>query len=263
MQPLSDPAAAGESTAGICYGAAGYGGGAVLLGGDGAAGDLGASLGGELPGDYGGQRGEHGDGLAGLGGAVPAGNSGPSAGGAAGSGADLSAQGMEGAGGALPASHRDGGHDLRRRRAGESGALREVLLLAESPLRGVALGAATTAVLQSSGAAIGILQALCAAGQLRGGAVGPILMGQNIGTCATALLASLAGGREARAVALAHLGFNLVGTAVCLPVWLLVQGQFAAMMPLGIALVHTGFNLLTCGVFWAAGAAGRKSEVRN
>ena len=146
---------------------------------------------------------------------------------------------------------------------GESGALREVLLLAESPLRGVALGAATTAVLQSSGAAIGILQALCAAGQLRGGAVGPILMGQNIGTCATALLASLAGGREARAVALAHLGFNLVGTAVCLPVWLLVQGQFAAMMPLGIALVHTGFNLLTCGVFWAVGAAGRKSEVRN
>ena len=82
---------------------------------------------------------------------------------------------------------------------GESGALREALLLAE----------------------------------------GPILMGQNIGTCATALLASLAGGREARAVALAHLGFNLVGTAVCLPVWLLVWGRAAVVTPLGVALLHT------------------------
>ena len=140
---------------------------------------------------------------------------------------------------------------------GESGALREALLLAESPWRGVLLGAATTAALQSSGAAIGILQVLCAAGQLRGGAVGPILMGQNIGTCATALLASLAGGREARAVALAHLGFNLVGTAGCLPVWLLVWGRAAVVTPLGVALLHTGFNLLTCGVFALAGPARR------
>lgn len=137
---------------------------------------------------------------------------------------------------------------------GESGAFRGLLLLAEDPGRGVLLGAAVTAVLQSSGAAIGILQALCAAGQMGAAAAVPILMGQNIGTCATALLASLAGGRGARAVALAHLGFNLTGTAVCLPLWLLVRGRFTAMTPLGIALFHTGFNLLTCGVFWLAGA---------
>lgn len=135
---------------------------------------------------------------------------------------------------------------------GESGALREVLLLAESPWRGLLLGAAVTAVLQSSGAAVGILQALCASGQLGAASAVPILMGQNIGTCATALLASLAGGREAKKVALAHLGFNLTGTAVCLPLWLLLRGRFTAATPLGIALFHTGFNLLTCGVFWAA-----------
>lgn len=139
---------------------------------------------------------------------------------------------------------------------GESPAFREVLLLSEDPWQAVALGAVTTAVLQSSGAAIGILQALCASGQVGAAAV-PILMGQNIGTCATALLSSIAGGREAKAVALAHLGFNLTGTAVCLPVWLLLRGRFAAMTPLGIALVHTGFNLLTCGVFALAGLVKR------
>lgn len=140
---------------------------------------------------------------------------------------------------------------------GESRVFRELLLLAENPWRGLLIGAAATAVLQSSGAAIGILQALCAAGRIGAGAAAPILMGQNIGTCATALLASLAGGRGARRVALAHLGFNLVGTAVCLPVWLLIRGRFTAMTPLGIALFHTGFNLLTCGVFWLAGWAKR------
>ena len=136
---------------------------------------------------------------------------------------------------------------------GDSPGFRQLFVLFQNPLLGLLAGALLTAVIQSSSASVGILQALAATGQVSYAAAIPIIMGQNIGTCATALLASLAGGRGARRVALAHLGFNLVGTAVCLPVWLLIRGRFTAMTPLGIALFHTGFNLLTCGVFWLAG----------
>ena len=114
-------------------------------------------------------------------------------------------------------------------------------------------GIVTTALLQSSGAAIAVLQALSAGGALPAAVAVPMLMGQNIGTCATALLASLAGNRRARAIALAHLGFNLIGTAVFLPAWIVMQKHFTEITPLGIAVFHTGFNLLTCGLFCLAG----------
>lgn len=134
---------------------------------------------------------------------------------------------------------------------GETPGFRALLSAAADPLTALFIGAGTTAVLQSSGAAIGILQGLCAAGQVPVTAVVPLLLGQNIGTCATALLASLAGTREARAVALAHLGFNCVGTAALLPLWLLIPPPAAVATPLGAAVVHTAFNLLTCCLFWA------------
>ena len=147
---------------------------------------------------------------------------------------------------------------------GETPGFRALLSAAADPLTALLIGAGTTAVLQSSGAAVGILQGLCAAGQVPVTAVAPLLMGQNIGTCATALLASLAGTREARAVALAHLGFNCVGTAVLLPLWLLVPPPAAAATPLGAAVLHTAFNLLTCCLFWGGAAAwrmGRRTAV--
>ena len=141
---------------------------------------------------------------------------------------------------------------------GETAWFQELLLYTANPLSALLMGTVTTAVIQSSGAAIGILQAFCATGQMGAGAAVPILMGQNIGTCATALLASLGGKKNARAVALAHLGFNVVGTAVCFPLWLAVQGNFHAMTPLGVAVFHTGFNLLTCGVFLVSRAVVRR-----
>ena len=140
---------------------------------------------------------------------------------------------------------------------GESSAFQTLLAAAAAPLTALVIGAVTTAVLQSSGAAIGILQGLCAAGQVPVTAVVPLLLGQNIGTCATALLASLPGTKEARAVALAHLGFNCVGTAALLPLWLLVTPPPAVATPLGVAMVHTSFNLATCALFWALRAAVR------
>lgn len=115
------------------------------------------------------------------------------------------------------------------------------------------VGIVTTAVLQSSGAAIAIMQALSIGGNLPAATAIPMLMGQNIGTCATALLASLAGTKRARAIALAHLGFNIVGTAVLLPAWTVLENHFTAITPLGIAVFHTGFNVVTCGVFCIAG----------
>lgn len=140
---------------------------------------------------------------------------------------------------------------------GKSPAFQTLLSAAADPLAALLIGAVTTAVLQSSGAAIGILQGLCAAGQVPVTAVVPLLLGQNIGTCATALLASLPGTREARAVALAHLGFNCAGTAALLPLWLLITPPAAVATPLGVAMVHTGFNLATCALFWALRAAAR------
>lgn len=136
----------------------------------------------------------------------------------------------------------------------------ELLLYTTNPFAALLMGTVTTAIIQSSGAAIGILQAFCATGQIGAGAAVPILMGQNIGTCATALLASLGGKKSARAIALAHLGFNVVGTAVCFPIWLAVQGNFHTMTPLGVAVFHTGFNLLTCGVFLVSLALGQRSR---
>lgn len=133
---------------------------------------------------------------------------------------------------------------------GESPAFRTLLSAAAAPITALLIGAVTTAVLQSSGAAIGILQGLCAAGQVPVTAVVPLLLGQNIGTCATALLAALPGTREARAIALAHLGFNCVGTAALLPLWLLITPPAAVATPLGVAVVHTAFNLATCALFW-------------
>lgn len=126
----------------------------------------------------------------------------------------------------------------------------QLLAAADHPLLGVAMGAAATGILQSSSAAIGLVQAFSATGSVTWGAGVPLILGGNIGTCVTVLLASVGGGANAKRAALAHLQFNLLGTAALLPLWLLT-GQGIASAPIsavGIAAVHTGFNLLSAAL---------------
>lgn len=118
------------------------------------------------------------------------------------------------------------------------------------PLSAVLVGTAVTGVLQSSSAAIGLLQAFSATGSVSWNVGVPLVLGGNIGTCLTVLLASIGGGPNAKRAALAHLRFNLLGTAVLLPLWL----SFGASLgdrpigPVEVAAVHTAFNLLSAVV---------------
>ena len=98
------------------------------------------------------------------------------------------------------------------------------------PLLGLLAGALLTAVIQSSSASVGILQALAASGQVTVGAAVPIIMGQNIGTCITAMLSSVGASRNARRAALVHLLFNLTGAGVWLAVFWLVKVLAAPTM---------------------------------
>lgn len=132
----------------------------------------------------------------------------------------------------------------------ESEAFRQLFLLFENPVLGVLAGAVLTAIIQSSSASVGILQALAATGQISYGAAIPIIMGQNIGTCVTAMLSSVGATKNAKRAALVHLSFNVIGTAILLVVFLIVK---AALAPLilnqgatlsGIAVCHSIFNVL-------------------
>ena len=99
----------------------------------------------------------------------------------------------------------------------------------ENPVLGMIVGAVLTAVIQSSSASVGILQAMCATGSVTVGAALPVIMGQNIGTCVTALLSGVGANRNARRASLVHLYFNLIGTLVFMAVFYAVNHfvQFA------------------------------------
>ncbi len=118
------------------------------------------------------------------------------------------------------------------------------------PLLGVIAGALLTAIIQSSSASVGILQALASTGAVSYGAAIPIIMGQNIGTCITAILSSLGTNKNARRAALVHLSFNIIGTAVWLIVFWLIKAMLApallgeAASLFGIAVFHSIFNVL-------------------
>ncbi|MCI8275484.1 MAG: Na/Pi cotransporter family protein [Lachnospiraceae bacterium] len=136
--------------------------------------------------------------------------------------------------------------------AGLSGipAFQNLFLLFKNPVLGVLAGAILTAVIQSSSASVGILQALASTGQVSYGAAVPIIMGQNIGTCVTAMLSSVGANRNAKRAAMVHLLFNVLGTAVWLTVFCLVKALLAPaaldrpVSLFGIAAVHSVFNLL-------------------
>ena len=119
-----------------------------------------------------------------------------------------------------------------------------------NPLLGVVAGAVLTAVIQSSSASVGILQALASTGAVTYGAAIPIIMGQNIGTCVTAVISAVGANKNAKRTALVHLSFNVIGTIVWLTVFYIVKiivepnilGESASLM--GIALCHSVFNML-------------------
>ena len=129
-------------------------------------------------------------------------------------------------------------------------AFQQLFVMFKNPVLGVLAGAALTAVIQSSSASVGILQALAVTGQVSYGAAIPIIMGQNIGTCVTAMLSSVGANRNAKRAAMVHLSFNVIGTAVWLTAFCLLR---AALRPtlldepaslVGIAMAHSVFNIL-------------------
>ncbi len=133
---------------------------------------------------------------------------------------------------------------------GEVPAFRSLFVMFENPLLGVLAGAALTAVIQSSSASVGILQALAVTGQVSYGAAIPIIMGQNIGTCVTAMLSSVGANKNAKRAAMVHLSFNCIGTAVWIAVFSIARGVFhlhflqEPASLLGIAAAHSVFNIL-------------------
>jgi len=129
-------------------------------------------------------------------------------------------------------------------------AFQNILLMFSNPLLGVLAGALLTAIIQSSSASVGILQALATTGQITFGTAIPIIMGQNIGTCVTALISSVGANKNAKRAAMVHLCFNVFGTAVWLSAFCALNailkfsftGETATQV--GIAATHTVFNLL-------------------
>ena len=124
-----------------------------------------------------------------------------------------------------------------------------ILLMFSNPILGMLAGAILTAVIQSSSASVGILQALCISGAVTTGTALPIIMGQNIGTCVTAMMSSIGGSKNARRTALIHLYFNLIGTIVFMLLFYAANAVFkftfmdSAINAAGIATIHTIFNV--------------------
>ena len=130
-----------------------------------------------------------------------------------------------------------------------------ILTAFSNPILGMIAGAVLTAVIQSSSASVGILQALCATGAINFGAALPIIMGQNIGTCITAVMSAFGASKNAKRASMVHLYFNLIGTLVFMIVFYTINA-FVSFEFLngpadatGIAIVHSLFNI-GCTIFW-------------
>lgn len=130
-----------------------------------------------------------------------------------------------------------------------------LLLKFSNPILGMLAGMILTAVIQSSSASVGILQALCVTGAVRYSVALPIIMGQNIGTCVTALLSAIGANKNAKRAAMVHLYFNLIGTIVFMGAFYLLNMVFhfdflnEAVGPANIAVIHSIFNI-TATVIW-------------
>ena len=123
-----------------------------------------------------------------------------------------------------------------------------------NPILGIIAGAVLTAVIQSSSASVGILQGLCATGAITIGSAFPIILGQNIGTCVTALISTIGANRNARRTALIHLYFNILGVTLCALIVYGINLFFPLELltktagPMEIAVIHTGFNLTATAI---------------
>ena len=135
----------------------------------------------------------------------------------------------------------------------------DLFLLFTNPVLGVIAGAVLTAVIQSSSASVGILQALSSTGAVSYAAAIPIIMGQNIGTCVTAMLSSVGATKNAKRAANVHLLFNILGTVIGLILFLLVSWIFSPAIlgdgatRLGISVCHTVFNILCTAILLPSG----------
>ncbi|MDO5402114.1 MAG: Na/Pi cotransporter family protein [Eubacteriales bacterium] len=124
-----------------------------------------------------------------------------------------------------------------------------ILTMFSNPVLGMVAGLVLTAIIQSSSASVGILQALCATGSLAYATAFPIIMGQNIGTCVTAMISSVGASKNAKRAALVHLYFNIIGTIIFMAVFYLINTfvPFAFLSDsanaMGIAVIHTVFNV--------------------
>lgn len=129
-------------------------------------------------------------------------------------------------------------------------AFQNLFILFKNPVLGLLAGAVLTAIIQSSSASVGILQALAVTGQVSYGAAIPIIMGQNIGTCVTAMLSSVGANKNAKRAAVVHLLFNVIGSAVWLAVFCVIKAVFRPILLnesaslFGIAVAHSAFNIL-------------------
>ena len=145
---------------------------------------------------------------------------------------------------------------------------REIFLMFSNPILGVLVGAVLTGIIQSSSASVSILQALASTGQVTYGAAIPIIMGQNIGTCVTALLSSIGTNKNARRAALVHLNFNVIGATVGIVLFYVVRAVAAPVLlgqaasEWGIAVAHSIFNILCTAVLLPMGGLLEKLVLR-
>ena len=132
----------------------------------------------------------------------------------------------------------------------------QMFIMFKNPILGVLVGAVLTAIIQSSSASVGILQALAATGQVSFAAAIPIIMGQNIGTCITAILSSFGTNKNAKRAAMLHLFFNIIGTVALLIVFyiirVLIKPAFldSAASLFGIAIAHSAFNIVSTVILY-------------
>ena len=130
-------------------------------------------------------------------------------------------------------------------------AFQSILTMFENPILGVLAGLVLTVIVQSSSASVGILQSLTVTGAITYGAAIPIIMGQNIGTCVTALISSISANKNGKRAAMIHLYFNIIGVIVWLSIFYIVNAIFSLIptdTPInawGVALVHTVFKILS------------------
>ena len=147
-------------------------------------------------------------------------------------------------------------------------AFAQLFVAFKNPVLGVLAGAVLTGIIQSSSASVGILQALAVTGQVSYAAAIPIIMGQNIGTCVTALLSSVGTNKNARRAAVVHLMFNVIGVVVLLAAFCIVKAVFAPTLlqapatMYGIAVAHSCFNVICTAILLPCGGLLEKLAVR-